>query len=104
SIPSDNPTTFQGTATVLPAPSAVWAIGLRNPFTFGIQPGTGRIFINDVGDDGWEEINDAIRGRNYGWAGFETDGRRNSPNLTDPIFTYPHHADTGFVGNVITGG
>jgi glucose/arabinose dehydrogenase len=66
SIPTDNPTTFQGITTVLPASSAVWAIGLRNPFTFAIQPGTGRMFINDVGEDEWEEINDGIKGRNYG--------------------------------------
>jgi glucose/arabinose dehydrogenase len=104
SIPSDNPTTFQGVATVLSAPSAVWAIGLRNPFTFAFQPGTGRMFINDVGEDTWEEINDGIKGRNYGWAGGLTDGRRYSPNFTDSIFEYSHSAGSGLVGNVITGG
>ena len=45
-IPSDNPhCTTQGNLAC-----AVWARGLRNPFTFAVQPGTGRILINDVGN------------------------------------------------------
>jgi glucose/arabinose dehydrogenase len=103
SIPSDNPTSFQGVATALGAPSAVWCIGLRNPFTFAVQPGSGRIFINDVGQDQWEEINDGIAGRNYGWSGGTTDGRRSSANFTDSVFEYPHSGATPS-GNVITGG
>ena len=46
-IPTDNP--FFGTATG--KNRAIWALGLRNPFTFAFQPGTGRMFINDVGAD-----------------------------------------------------
>jgi len=46
----------------------VWAYGLRNPFTFDIQPGTGKILVNDVGPSSWEEINDASSGGlNFGW-------------------------------------
>src|SRR6185503_20927644 len=45
----------------------IWALGLRNPFTFSFQNGTGRMFINDVGQNTWEEINDGIAGSNYGW-------------------------------------
>ena len=37
---------------------AIWALGLRNPFTFAVQPETGRIFINDVGQSAWEEIDE----------------------------------------------
>ena len=68
-IPTDNP--FYGTATG--ANRAIWALGLRNPFTFTFQPGTGRMFINDVGQNTWEEINDGIAGSNYGWP--DTEGR-----------------------------
>src|SRR6185436_2808401 len=50
SIPTDNP--FFGTATG--QNRAIWALGLRNPFTFTFQPGTGRMFINDVGQNTWE--------------------------------------------------
>ncbi|HEY9824685.1 MAG TPA: PQQ-dependent sugar dehydrogenase, partial [Stenomitos sp.] len=46
---------------------AIWALGLRNPFTFAVQPGTGRIHINDVGQGTWEEINAGVKGANYGW-------------------------------------
>ncbi|HEX5915380.1 MAG TPA: PQQ-dependent sugar dehydrogenase, partial [Rubrobacter sp.] len=34
----------------------IWALGLRNPFSFAIQPHTGKVFINDVGEQTWEEI------------------------------------------------
>src|SRR5687767_10652270 len=47
-IPSDNP--FFDTATG--KNRAIWALGLRNPFTFDVQPATGKIFINDVGSSG----------------------------------------------------
>jgi glucose/arabinose dehydrogenase len=52
-IPTDNP--FYDKATG--KNRAIWARGLRNPFTFGVKPDTGRIFINDVGEQSWEEIN-----------------------------------------------
>src|SRR5207302_736117 len=49
-IPADNP--FYSTAS---GPNrAIWAMGLRNPFSFAFQPGTGRMLINDVGEDTWE--------------------------------------------------
>src|SRR5918997_278093 len=57
-IPTDNP--FFNTATG--NNRSIWALGLRNPFTFAFQPGTGRMFVNDVGENTWEEINDAIAG------------------------------------------
>ncbi len=53
---------------------AIWGFGFRNAFTFAMQPGTGRIFINDVGNSAWEEINEGIAGSNYG--GRRRKGRR----------------------------
>ncbi|HKX41274.1 MAG TPA: PQQ-dependent sugar dehydrogenase, partial [Burkholderiaceae bacterium] len=50
SIPADNP--FYASTSGLNR--AIWARGLRNPFTFAVQPGTGRIHINDVGANTWE--------------------------------------------------
>ena len=67
SIPPDNP--FYSSAS--DQYRAIWALGLRNPFTFAFQPGTGRMFINDVGFNAWEEINDGVAGNNYGWPYFE---------------------------------
>jgi len=95
-IPTDNP--FFNTATG--DNRAIWALGLRNPFTFSFQPGVGRMFINDVGQSTWEEINDGIAGSNYGWDTCE--GFCNPPNASfrDPIFAYANDAQTC----AITGG
>jgi glucose/arabinose dehydrogenase len=84
SIPSDNP--FFATASG--DNRAIWALGLRNPFTFAIEPTTGRLFINDVGENSQEEINDGIAGSNYGWPA--TEGPTSNPNFRSPLFAYGH--------------
>ena len=85
SVPEGNPFT-----TGSEQRKSVWAYGLRNPYTFSIHPETGRIFVNDVGQNAWEEINDAtIGGRNFGWP--TTEGTFNTvtyPNFTNPIYAY----------------
>jgi hypothetical protein len=83
-IPSDNP--FFNTASG--ANRSIWALGLRNPFTFAFQPGTNRMFINDVGQNAWEEINDGIAGSNYGWP--NTEGPTTNPAFRSPLFSYGH--------------
>ena len=93
SIPPDNP--FFGTATGVNR--AIWARGLRNPFTTALQRSTGRLFINDVGETSWEEINEGAPGVNYGWPLAE--GPSADPNHTDPFHYYGHNA-----GCAITGG
>jgi len=107
SIPSDNP--FFAAQSGLAR--AVWAYGLRNPFTFAMQPGTGRIHINDVGEGTWEEINLGAAGANYGWQASE--GPDNvTGNITAPLFAYRHSATNPpgsgpggfFTGCAITGG
>ena len=95
SIPTNNP--FYNSATGVNR--AIWALGLRNPFTFAVQPGTGRIFINDVGENTWEEINDGIAGTNYGWPNCEGACNPPNPSFRDPIFQYSHAE-----GCAITGG
>ncbi|HYB53337.1 MAG TPA: PQQ-dependent sugar dehydrogenase, partial [Thermoanaerobaculia bacterium] len=62
-IPTDNP--FYNTATG--QNRAIWAYGLRNPFTFSVQRGTGKIFIDDVGEGTWEEVDPGVAGADYGW-------------------------------------
>ncbi len=96
-IPTDNP--FYGTATGINR--LIWARGLRNPFTFAVQPGTGTIFINDVGQITWEEINTGQPGANYGWPGSE--GATSNPAFLTPLYTYPHSGATPS-GCAITGG
>ena len=97
SIPTDNP--FYTTATG--NNRAIWALGLRNPFTFAFQPGSGRMFINDVGQNTFEEINDGIAGSNYGWP--ESEGPTTNPNHRGPIYHYGR-GSTQFTGCAITGG
>jgi hypothetical protein len=63
SIPEDNP--FLGQTTGVN--QAIWARGLRNPYTFAVDPSNGRIHVNDVGQDAWEEVNHAVAGTNFGW-------------------------------------
>ncbi len=91
-IPPDNP--FFGSATG--NNRAIWALGLRNPFTFAVQPGTGRIFVNDVGENTWEEINDANAGNNFGWPTCE--GDCNNPSYEDPFYTYNHSVSCSIAG------
>jgi glucose/arabinose dehydrogenase len=97
SIPADNP--FFSTATGVNR--AIWALGLRNPYTFSFQPGTSRMFINDVGQSTWEEINDGIAGSNYGWP--TTEGPTSDSRFRGPIHWYGH-GSTSTTGCAITGG
>jgi len=86
-IPNDNPFF----ATQAGIARAVWAYGLRNPFTFALQPGTGKLHINDVGQNTWEEIDVGAAGANYGWPNSE--GPDNvGAGITGPLFTYKHSA------------
>jgi glucose/arabinose dehydrogenase/subtilisin-like proprotein convertase family protein len=85
-IPSDNP--FYNVA--VGNNRAIWAMGLRNPFTFAFQPGTGRMFINDVGEAAWEEIDEGKAGANYGWPLCEAGCATPDAAFTDPIHQYAH--------------
>jgi glucose/arabinose dehydrogenase len=97
-IPRDNP--FYATASG--NNRAIWALGLRNPFKFAVQPATGTIFINDVGEGAWEEINEGAAGANYGWDIYE--GPESDPQYVEPIFAYGHGGDPATTGCAITGG
>ena len=96
-IPRDNP--FYNRATG--KNRAIWALGLRNPFSFAIQPRTGKMFINDVGEQTWEEINRGAAGANYGWPRFE--GPESKPKYRSPVFAY-RQGSTKTTGCAITGG
>lgn len=94
SIPTDNPfyNTLAGNRR------AIWAYGLRNPFTFAVHPTTGRMHINDVGLKAFEEINLGRRGANYGWPG--TEGPTTATGIDAPISAYAHLP----TGQAIAGG
>jgi glucose/arabinose dehydrogenase len=101
-IPGNNPF-----ADKQDARAEIFALGLRNPWGFSFDSKTGDLWLADVGQDLWEEVNIVKAGANYGWS--DRDGEAGSyfhatPFLpdrtyTDPIFAYTH-AD----GVSITGG
>jgi glucose/arabinose dehydrogenase len=92
SIPTDNP--FFTTAS---GPNrAIWALGLRNPFTFAFQPLSANLFINDVGANAWEEINLGVAGANYGWP--TTEGQTSDPRFRSPIYAYDHSKGCAIAG------
>lgn len=101
SVPTGNPFT-----TGSEQRRRVWAYGLRNPFTFSIDHETSRIFVNDVGQGLWEEINDAtVGGRNFGWPATEGKFTQSQfPLLTNPVYAYAHGTGADGIGCAIVGG
>ncbi len=83
-----------------------YAMGLRNPFRFAFDPsarGT-RFFINDTGEQAWEEIDLGRPGADYGWNLREGPCRTNTSDcgttpagLTNPVFAYPHKHGCGAI-------
>jgi hypothetical protein len=85
SIPSDNPFYSQTGAD-----PSIWALGLRNPYTFAVDSATARIHVNDVGQNLWEEVNLGGRGANYGWPQTEGPDPAGVSGVRYPIYAYPH--------------
>jgi glucose/arabinose dehydrogenase/PKD repeat protein len=83
--PADNPF-YDGNGPNL---DAIWAIGLRNPFRFAIDPQTGKVIIGDVGEGTTEEVDIGAPGANYGWPTCE--GTCSTAGMTNPIYSYPHN-------------
>jgi glucose/arabinose dehydrogenase len=97
SVPAGNPYTT-GSAQRM----RVWEHGMRNPYTLTFQPGTGKLFVNDVGQNTWEEINNCTAGGgNYGWPTVE--GFSTTVGFKNPVFVYGHGSGSG-LGCAITGG
>ncbi len=108
-IPSNNPFTGAGTARCNQGGIAegltcqeIFAKGFRNPFRFAFDPNSTRtrLFVNDVGQSTWEEIDKTTKGADYGWntreghcaEGSLVDCGAPPAGLTNPIFDYPHDA------------
>ncbi len=93
-VPSTNP--FIGDATKLPE---IWALGVRNPWRFSFDMVTGSMWMADVGQNNWEEINFEPAGQggnNYGWKCYEgnvtynTSGCSSSSAYDFPAYVYSH--------------
>ena len=105
-IPADNP--FVGNAKCGPAANVddcpeIYAWGFRNPWRWSFDPPTGDLWLGDVGQGTWEEVDVVELGGNYGWRcregahDFNTSGC--GTGFTDPVFDYPRTE-----GQSITGG
>ena len=83
---------------------AIWSSGLRNPFSLDIHERTGQVFVGDVGDGRWEEINEILAGKNYGWPHQEGPRQPQEDGFgayTEPYFAYDHDRGCAIVGVAI---
>ncbi len=90
-IPRDNPFATAGNGIR----SEIWAFGFRNPWGLAFDPQTAELWVADVGQNKWEEINLVVRGGNYGWNTYEGFHLFKEPiskavNAIFPIMEYPH--------------
>jgi glucose/arabinose dehydrogenase len=97
-IPADNPFVAGGGL------GEIWAYGLRNPWRFSFEPVTNRLFVADVGQDSWEEIDIMQKGGNFGWRVMEGTHCFNPSTGCDmsnkilPIAEYPHTDGIAVIG------
>lgn len=100
-IPLDNPFVAGGG---LPE---IWAYGFRNPWRFSFDPPSGRMFIADVGQDSFEEVDLGAKGSNYGWKimeglhCFSPASGCNMAGLTLPIAEYSHAEGDAVIGGFV---
>jgi len=104
SIPPSNPFLAVGDNIL----DEIWAIGVRNPWKYSFDKLNGNLWIADVGQDLYEEVNfiqgPDTGGQNYGWKcreGLHAYSTCTAPNRTDPVFEYAHGTTNGCS---ITGG
>lgn len=106
-VPDDNP--FVGQSDMKPE---IWAIGLRNPWRFSFDRATGDMWIGDVGQNAWEEIDfeaaDSPGGGNYGWNRFEAShpyppdsAAPASDGFVMPIVEYGREEGTSVTGGYV---
>jgi glucose/arabinose dehydrogenase len=91
-VPADNP--FVGDAGARPE---IWAYGLRNPWRYSFDPATGDLWIADVGQSAWEEVDrvpaGSNGGENFGWNLLEGTHRYAGAapaGAVPPVYEYPH--------------
>jgi glucose/arabinose dehydrogenase len=104
--PASNP--FVGTAGAV---QTIWAYGLRNPWRFSFDRATGDMYIGDVGQDVWEEIDvqpaSSSGGEDYGWdeweanVCFENDTGCPTAGHTFPVYDYSHNDGCSVTGGYV---
>jgi uncharacterized repeat protein (TIGR03806 family) len=84
----------------------VYAWGLRNPWRFSFDSATGALWVGDVGEDAWEEVDRVVAGGNYGWPIREGNhclagGDCPTAGLVPPVVEYPHSEGVSITGGVV---
>ena len=106
-VPPDNP--FVGRTDARPE---LWSVGLRNPWRFTFDPVTGDLYIADVGEHAWEEVDvvtaaqGAGRGANFGWSAMEGrhcfgDAGCDPSRYTLPVLEYSHSEGCSVIGGFV---
>lgn len=100
-IPADNP--FVDDKGFLPE---IWAWGLRNPWRFSVDAVTGAVWIADVGQNAWEEVDIAFGGENFGWKVMEAGHcfaakTCDQSGLTMPVAEYGRDEGASITGGVV---
>ena len=103
-VPPDNP--FVGDGDAEPE---IWLTGLRNPWRMSFDRATGDLWIGDVGQRSWEEVDVARAGRgglNFGWNRMEgdecyQDAGCEDPDFTPPVAVYGHDRGCSVIGGVV---
>ncbi len=109
-IPNDNPWLYPGGEEL----EEYWAIGIRSPHTMTSDPLTGRLWLGDVGESAWEEINLITKGKDYEWPylegplavpGLTKTHRRTAPRQS-PAHAYDHSpaGGTAVIGGYVYSG
>jgi len=100
-VPADNP--FVGVA----GDDRVWAYGLRNPWRYSFDRVSGDLWLADVGQGAWEEVETITKGGNYGWDCYEGNALYNDPSPGLPCnqsFIFPRAVYDHGLGCSVTGG
>jgi hypothetical protein len=101
-IPADNP--FTGRTGVRPE---IWASGFREPWRISFDSVTRDLWLGDVGQDQFEEVDIVRSGENHGWNVFEGGNafseryRSDNATYTPPIFSYPHSLGVSVTGGFV---
>jgi len=104
-VPADNP--FVGRGGARPE---IWAYGLRNPWRFSFDPARGDLWIGDVGQNAWEEVDVMPAGKsglNFGWSlregrhAFKDNQSAPSKGLTEPVLEYGRGDGCTVIGGLV---
>jgi len=114
-IPSDNP--YANPTDETAGQPEIWAMGLRNPWRFSFDPKTGDLWIGDVGQSAWEEIDYVaagsagvpVGGLNFGWNVLEARhpypeggaAPKDASRYTPPVIEYDRTAGRSVTGGVV---